>query len=821
MTQIGFNTKNNLNFKTAQDMPMHENQQAPLEQQPLPNVPLPQIYNVPEATEKPALVEEIKKYDMMGLVYPWIEYPLTMVGTCATMAYGVEKFSKACGGEYEKSLVGKAANLGDKIEKSKFVQSKPFQTVWGWGEKTKGKVKHFFRNSDLLNAIFKTPSQPEWTMPKDEMLNMSQRVIHNFSQISKTLKWSEEGFTKLTELGLDKDDKKFLKEFFGDIKLSTIEEKASNTIRLKRLGLSNDTIRSIVDGANATEIVKAKELEHIGLKADFIKSLEKKPASLKEVLIIEKACDKGRNIRIGAGHKSWLGPFQIFERQASLSEISNRLKSMMKGAKTKTGRAFATFLQKCHRGFTFGGHKMNVIFFVSPMLVESLMDVKKAEPNEKLGTAAHGLIHSVSWVFTFPLALKLMHHIGGMQYAGMDKKDVAKYRKLIEEFNEKANPFEKKSWKNFFGIGKKKAADQTFQSYSDYKNKLGELKIELNKLKGKNSKDQTLITKIGKQLGRFLTLDLETISSYKNGSAIGNFARKLPNFFKNVLGVPMRFILWGAITMGVFDVVINKGIKGCFGNFYDRFKEEEFVNGKKEQKKFLKQDLKARLYEANQKKVLGLESPAITGDFSNENLAKLAPSINAQTPKKSTQIEQQTPLGENLLKAPEEVTPEHKIPQQVSQEQAKISSDKNLQTEVKDQEETILNKALNSDVSDIKNKSPETLKPYVDQTLNTENAIVQQQDKLVKDNYTYIPASTPLNYAKEEKQKRDNYTYIPSSENILKKNQNPENVKKYIPSQMGAKFNKTFDNSGLEAALRRADRAEQRAIQTLAGNFNY
>ena len=563
MNQISFNFNKNLNFKSTQDMQKQQNSQMQVEQS-LPAVPLPQIYNIPSEAEKPDLVEQIKKFDLFGIVYPWLLYPFTLIATCTGMAWGLDKFSQACGGEYEKSLVGKAAKLGDNIENSKFVKSKPFQVIWSTGEKAIGKVKHFFRNSDLLNSIFKTPSQPEWSMPKDEMLGMHHRVIHDFSQISRTLKWGEEGFTELGDLGLDKADKKFLNEFFGNTKLSTIQEKASNALRLKRLGLTNDAIHSVVNTANATELVKAKELEHIGLTSDFVKELEKNTPSLRKIVKIEKACDKGRNIRIGAGHQWFLGPFQPFERKVSLSEVGNRLKSMFKGPKTKTGRALATFLQKCHRGFTFGGGKMNAIFFVSPLLVETMMDVKKAESDEKLGTAAHGLVHSVSWVFTFPLALKLMHHIGGMQYAGMDKKDVETARKLIQEFNEEANPFKEKSWLNIFGIGEKKAADKTFQSYDAYKKKLDSLNTQLKALRNKNTKNQNLITKIGKQLGKFLTLDLETISSYKNGSAIGNFARRLPNFFKNVLGVPMRFILWGAITMGVFDAVINKGIKGCF-----------------------------------------------------------------------------------------------------------------------------------------------------------------------------------------------------------------------------------------------------------------
>lgn len=869
MNQINFNSNRIINFKSTQDAQMQQQHQQTQIEQALPEVPLPQIYNIPsENNDEPTLVEKIKKFDMFGIIYPWLEYPLVLLATCTGMSIGLEKFSQACGGDYKKSLVGKVAKFGDNLENSKFVKSKPFQAVWKTGENAIGKVKHFFRNSDLLNAIFKTPSQPEWQMPKDELLGMRTRVVHEFSQIAKTLKWGEEGYTMLTDLGLDKKEHEFLKELFGDVKISKIEEQASNAIRLKRLGFEKEKIRSLISNSGITEIVKANELEKIGLTSEFIKKLEKETPNIKDIIRVERACNEGRKIRIGAGHQSFLGPFQPFERKASLAEISNKLRSMLKeGAKTKTGRFLATFIQKCHRGFTFGGHKMNAIFFVSPILVENMMDVKKAESGEKLGTAAHGLIHAISWVFTFPLALKVMHQLGGSQYAGMSKDDVAKYRELIKNFNEKANPFAEESWMNAFGIGKKKAADQTFQSYGEYKKALDELNVELKKLTSKNTKDQTLITKIGKQLGKFLTMDLETISSYKNGFHLGNFfKKKVPNFFKNVVGIPMRFVLWGAITMGIFDAIINKGIKGCFGNFYDRFKHEEFINSKKEQKKFLKQDLKARLMEANQMKAYNLSNPDVQMNFSEQDASNLIP--NTDTPKAQTSstnelkpIQAQNDLkpfvkdlekevvsktpdvqqdlnSANSIQEQEKTTPipEIKAEQTNTVSEPKITSDTKTFTpqekieshpelSTKDSIQTSLPKAqeakeANNTLKEFNNQKQFSTKidPIIEQKIPQQ---IELETPKVKDNYTYIPSSVALNTRKDVKtQKRDNYTYIPSSENIIKKNQKSGDTNKYIPSQMGVKFNKTFDNSGLEAALRRADRAEQRAIQVLAGNFN-
>ena len=86
------------------------------------------------------------------------------------------------------------------------------------------------------------------------------------------------------------------------------------------------------------------------------------------------------------------------------------------------------------------------------------------------------------------------------------------------------------------------------------------------------------------------------------------------------------------------------------------------------------------------------------------------------------------------------------------------------------------------------------------------------------DEYNYMPNQKKI--VKESFGKKiDNYTYIPSSENIIKE-EKEEKINKYIPSQVGAKFPKTFDNSGLDAALKKADCAEKKAIQILSGNFN-
>ena len=88
------------------------------------------------------------------------------------------------------------------------------------------------------------------------------------------------------------------------------------------------------------------------------------------------------------------------------------------------------------------------------------------------------------------------------------------------------------------------------------------------------------------------------------------------------------------------------------------------------------------------------------------------------------------------------------------------------------------------------------------------------------DNYTYIPSQNNVISAPKIKDNGDNYTYIPSQNSKIKpKTEDDPNKRSYIPSQRAADIQKTWDNSGMTSVLERADRAEAKAVQILAGNF--
>ncbi len=703
--------------------PLLKNAQTQL-QQP---VKIPNFYYVPDNYEPKSFKETVKEADMMGFITPFIEHPLLVLPTWVALNFGADAYSKACGGKYETSLAGRAAKFGDKIEGSKLIQSKPAQSVIKGLGSVKNAGAKIVQNSAILRAMRDTPTMPEWSLVKSQMFNQKQEVVQEFVRIADNLKLGEAGAPKLANIGLTNAEKEMLKKTFKVSKIKDIPEtKVINQILLSRLGRSQAQIDKIQAlGEKSVEAAKKEILKEMGMTPEKLK-LIKNDIFGKYIADVEEAVGKvGNKVKIGAGHFKWLGPLtKPFERTIGCDEVYNKLHSMSGGAKTSagkaisggaktaTGRFMSKLMQMCYRGLTFGGGKAGLLLFIAPLLIEVAMNTKKADKDQKVGTFMGSLIQSMSWVVTFPLALRMMHAAGGVKYAGMNQKQVEAFREALKKFNEKAK------------AGK-------FTSHDEYKAAKKSVK---NMLK---VKEQNILTKGIRKLGQFLTMDLETYKPYKNSNIITNAGRKLPNMFKNIGGVPMRLILWAGLSTGVLDTLIHKGSTALFGKSYDAMKQDEHKAEVKKQKQFLREDLNKRLYEAQRIKQYGNTAPSET--------------IPNQGQMISTR-------GRNEYSG---IIPEVRQPQAA--------------------------------------RSPK-------QT----------------DNYTYIPSSENVIPHPLKKNSADNYTYIPSSENTVKldKAAAEKSSKRYIPSQAAANIQKTFDNSGVQSVLARAQKAEDNALKVLAGNFD-
>lgn len=692
------------------------------QQKQQPTVRIPNYYYVPD-TYSPQSVKEVVKenpfYDMF--LKPFVEHPVAVLATWLGLGVGLDAYSTACSGKYEDSLVKKAANFGDNIQNSKIIQNKPVQTVLkGFG--TVGNAgKKAVQNSAILRAMKDTPTMPEWSTVKTQMFNQKQEVVQDFIRITEALKLDSAESPSLKNIGLNDREITMLKKTFNVQKISQIPEtEAVNQVLLDRLGKTPEEIKKIQGmGAASTKAVKTEILKEMGLDAEKLK-LIKDDVYGKYINDVKTAAGKVKGkVKMGAGHYSWMGPLtKPFERTVGCDEIFNKLHSMSDGAKTGTGRFMSKAMQMIHRGLTFGGGKLGALIFIAPLLVELGINVKKADKDQKIGTAANGFVDNISWVFTFPLALRMMHSIGGIKNAGMGKEKVEQYRKLVEDFNKRVEP-------TILKDGIKVPNPNTFKTKHEYDVARSVVEKQLKELR--TVKGQNIFTRGLRKLAGCITPDLCRLNSYRNSNFAANTARKVPAFFRNAAGIPIRFGIWGLISMGVLSAALTKCTTAIFGKSYDAMKQDERKADKKKQEKFLKEDLNQRLYDAQKAK-----------QFGNQPAQSAA-----------------QPAVQNIM-------------------------------------------------------TTKGTSPYSSQIPTPDTDI---------DNYTYIPSQQNIIPHTIKNSKVDTYTYIPSQECTIKSDKVNEAQRKYIPSQAAANIQKTYDNSGLQPALDRAQKAEDKALRVLAGNF--
>lgn len=684
-------------------------------------VRIPNYYYVPD-TYSPQSVKEVVKenpfYDMF--LKPFVEHPVAVLATWLGLGVGLDAYSTACSGKYEDSLVKKAANFGDNIQNSKIIQNKPVQAVISGLGSVGNAGKKAVQNSAILRAMKDTPTMPEWSTVKTQMFNQKQEVVQDFIRITEALKLDSAEAPSLKNIGLNDREITMLKKTFNVQKISQIPEtEAVNQVLLDRLGKTPEEIKKIQGmGAASTKAVKTEILKEMGLDAEKLK-LIKDDVYGKYINDVKTAAGKVKGkVKMGAGHYSWMGPLtKPFERTVGCDEIFNKLHSMSDGAKTGTGRFMSKTMQMIHRGLTFGGGKLGALIFIAPLLVELGINVKKADKDQKIGTAANGFVDNISWVFTFPLALRMMHSIGGIKNAGMGKEKVEQYRKLVEDFNKRVEP-------TILKDGIKVPNPNTFKTKHEYDVARSVVEKQLKELR--TVKGQNIFTRGLRKLAGCITPDLCRLNSYRNSNFAANTARKVPAFFRNAAGIPIRFGIWGLISMGVLSAALTKCTTAIFGKSYDAMKQDERKADKKKQEKFLKEDLNQRLYDTQKAKQFGRQ-----------------PAVQAQPP------------VQNIM-------------------------------------------------------TTKGTSPYSSQIPTPDTDV---------DNYTYIPSQQNIIPHSIKNSKVDTYTYIPSQECTIKSDKVNEAQRKYIPSQAAANIQKTYDNSGLQSALDRAQKAEDKALRVLAGNF--
>ena len=529
--------------------------------------------------------------------------PLAKVGLTAASWYALsqamDKFGPKCAGKYEDSVLGRLGAWGDKVQ-TKFTSTKVGQLCqkayhkvdqgWNW---LKGK-------SPVLKAISETPTKAEWGLARQtgeglrgmlaadthglmddflkpishssqlEQFGYSQAQIDAFENTLKSMDNADKPLALLKEelkgLGVKSSvsDKLFdsstkfafskseLKEIGvkPDVVDSLFGKSTAKTIgvdraKLTSLGIDASKVDDIFKGkitTRANELVKGLKVRKMGFKnmKEYLDCAAKPYDNVDKIREALMRADDKMGVSIWRKNKA---QGHLFGRYVSFQELRNKfIATTGKGNTTKLGRALPKALGWFLEGSTnrFAGGKIAVLMQAA-IFGDMLYHVFKAPKGEKVKTFGDRFVNDFSYVFAAPLAYLAMHKVGGMKYAGLDKAGVEEYRKKLKAFNADANAAK-------------------FASKAEYKAAKKKLDDALN------AGVKNPITKFFKKIGRFINVGNETRAAYKS-TAKGNlnFLRKIPNFFKNCLGVPMRIAIPMMMIIPVIAKVCTKAAHAVLG----------------------------------------------------------------------------------------------------------------------------------------------------------------------------------------------------------------------------------------------------------------
>ncbi len=499
--------------------------------------------------------------------------------------YGLNKsadlFNKACGGEYEKSLMGKLGRWGDSLSNSKVFNNSFFNSIGNWWGRTKVKTQAFIDKHPMLSAMQKTPTEPEHSMPRAFMESQNECDIKEATaELEKFIQGPEKN---LKNAGASKAEIDALKAKYGTNWRGKIKNEALavEEFQLTKLGGKDFFNRVVAEEKQLVDAIDDLQRQLSGLRPgtpehqaldDVINNLrqtkktfraDKLTALKKQVLgLTDDALASIKNNPLSTASYVEKALEKASVVSPNLSRHSNKLKAMHKPL-TKLGKLLPKLSKLGVRGLTFGGGLLNTAFIAFP-LATSIKNTVDAPKENKSGTLAHGVMEAMSWVISMPLALVGMHSVNGLKNTGVSKEAYANFKNELKAFNLKA----------------KNGGFASLAEWTAEKNRINALKSVSGK--------QSLFTRGIKKVAQFLSIGLEQFTPYKadtsalTGAAkrsamLGNIKRMAPNFLRNLVGYPLRFGLYMFAFQPIVDKLMTWGTKAIFGEAYDpeKIKEEQ------------------------------------------------------------------------------------------------------------------------------------------------------------------------------------------------------------------------------------------------------
>ena len=530
------------------------------------------------------------------------------VPTWFAISQGMDYFANKSRGDYNDTIQHKIGQFGDDVSNyvtnSKLAKSSFAQYISNKYGRLKNYINNkLIKNSKILNSFFNTPSKPELDMVKGQYNGMWGMQIFDYPQHGEQFVAPLKHVEDLDCYGATPDEIKKFKnaisnattkearaEILQNAEVETILKNSRKNLTPAQIAQKIADFKALTPEAKFAKLKDMKAFEW-GYK-DFAE-MEKVAKHAQDNLprILEATHDANRNMfaRIWGSNNSTYGKVKgkLIGREVYASETANKLAAELgninlkehselanvlkkigldkKLPKTVFGKGLAKWTHYIAEGATnrvAGGKFMAIM--QAGYLADVIYKTVKTEGGggEKFKSFMERFTEMISFFVCMPFALKLMHHIGGLQYIGMDKQKLDAYRKALKLHNETA----------MAGGFKDKAA----------------WKASRNNLKTlRNAGIKNPFTKLLKSIGRTVTVGLEQIRPYDKKAVVRNGVfDKIKDLFrhhkfgmKQMAGYPMRIILGMMILLPMFNKIAVKGSHLLFGkpkkSILDEGKEEE------------------------------------------------------------------------------------------------------------------------------------------------------------------------------------------------------------------------------------------------------
>lgn len=480
------------------------------------NTPQLQDVNVDKVIDKSAL-KGIKDDDddkLFSFKTFLISLPIT-----AAMIYGMDKFNAACGGDYDKSLVGKINKYGEKVGEKVPVLDTVVKKVDNFVNWFKTKVAS---KTSITSSFFNNPSMPE--SPAVSMMALGTHAEIASEAIGKVKQYVDQK---------------------GELKGSATAEEIAKLA-------DHNTLRTPENVNRIMEI--CREQGDAVLKVN-------KFGNVKNIWIFGRFFKKDRYFS-DLLPKSW---HETVSRKIYLSEFANKIQAIVNPkAETEVGKRLPKLSLRIIEGLTNGTAGGKVAVFMGAYFIADALKKAIHAPNkkgEKRKVFAENMISNVGMYMTMPLSIILMHKFGGLQYLGMGKgekqtENLAKYRKLLGELNEATE---------------KGTIDRA--TYNAKVKELKEIRVSALKLLKTDSVPQKALKVVKhivyRPIMRFfntLAVGLERIKPYtKDSNVIAKYLKKGWYKFKGGAGYPVRMGIFMFMIAPFFDKILAKGSHLFFG----------------------------------------------------------------------------------------------------------------------------------------------------------------------------------------------------------------------------------------------------------------